>query len=84
MGNRYQDCGKTSRGRGGEVMKLDIKPCPCCGEEKIYAGHLSATSMGVECECGLSMCIPFLEKWDGSDYEEATLLEAVRRWNLRK
>lgn len=37
------------------------KPCPCCGNKKLYIGHLSAMALGVKCEryfggCGLEIC----------------------------
>jgi hypothetical protein len=58
---------------------IALKPCPCCKNELLWAGHESSSSMSIECHpstdpnllaegvgggCGLKMVVQIEEGWD--------------------
>lgn len=74
--------------------------CPCCGNKKLYIGHLAALVLGVKCEpydggCGLRMQKTIPDRMPASvqaakpkDAMRAldiyTLKLAIKAWNKRK
>lgn len=70
-------------------MTKKLKPCPCCGNDRFYTGHLHSSMIGIICnECGLQICRPYppempkgirsLKKLD-----ESLLKAAAEAWNTR-
>lgn len=64
------------------------KPCPHCGNDKLWVGNLMATVKGVQClRCGAELAVSFPNR----DYryktikelEAALLARAIRMWNRR-
>lgn len=76
-----------------------LKPCPCCGNKKLYIGHLMAMVLGVKCErprgCGLEVGRQIPDRWpaklkspkdpDGwmRLLDAYTLKQAIKVWNRR-
>lgn len=79
------------------AKKTKPKPCPCCGNQNLYTGHLEATQLGVWCfgmvegkliGCGLQIHRSVPETWPKGVQTlkqlDAYLLEkAVAAWNKR-
>lgn len=64
----------------------DRKPCPCCGKDNLYIGHMSATSVGVHCHryhdgCGLKIEVDMMggEILDEKGYVKKEHRRAVAR-----
>ena len=70
-------------------LKLPTKPCPFCGNIKLYQGRLSASSFGVQCyECGarLELHVPHEYPKGIESFEELfiyTYEKSIENWNRR-
>lgn len=68
-------------------------PCPCCGNKKLYTGHLFSMTLGVECMpamdgCGLSLGRVYPMKMprgvnDLKGLDQLMLERAILAWNKR-
>ena len=76
--------------------KDELEPCPCCGNDDLYVGHLASTNMGVHCwlingnGCNLQLPVDMFSNPVRNKIrtiaarEDAAAKEAVRRWNRRQ
>jgi hypothetical protein len=74
-------------------VKVNLLPCPCCGNKKLYFGHVFSTSMGIECDsvsggCGLSIRRNYPSKMprglkDLKELDQHLLNLASKAWNKR-
>jgi hypothetical protein len=61
------------------------KPCPCCGNKRLYVGVTAHCEMGVQCEpirggCGLRM----LREWPDRYPRGVKTLRAFKHWVLQQ
>jgi hypothetical protein len=73
-------------------MRLEVKPCPCCGSKDIYAGVESASSYHAKCnDCGMRTRPVGVINWpknlekevfdilgQGVEYEKAVMFVCIR------
>jgi len=64
---------------------MKVKPCPCCGSDKLYIGTTSALTQGVVClKCFLRIDKGYPKEWDaGVDIDSRVLKRAIKAWNKR-
>lgn len=65
------------------IKKLNLKPCPCCGEDNIGVEFEQRYTQIICTECGLSMEVYGRETDSDPITSDATTIEAARRWNKR-
>lgn len=71
------------------------RPCPCCGNAKLYEGATSAVTQGVQClKCGLKIERELPGRWPRGtsrmhpdarlrEAEQQTLNRSRKAWNRR-
>jgi hypothetical protein len=78
---------------GKRKAALTLEKCPCCGNRRLYKGHLSVLDLGVECHpamggCGLKLARTIPDKMPKGlktleDLDRYALNQAVAAWNQR-
>ena len=76
-----------------KTVKLDLDPCPCCGNTNLFVGAESSDTVAVVCwaygkGCGLRMLVPYPDKMGRHKnleaLKESLARTAVRKWNRRR
>lgn len=81
------------------MSKIKVKPCPCCGNNKLHIGSQGGTRYGVKCVdweaidqnkenygCGLQLSVDYPDDWPKElrGNRGKKSLESLNKWCLEK